>query len=113
METTPGKVVPLPQPPPAPAPAPPPAPTPPPPAAPAPPPAAVVVLEGSKSERELALEKQVTELEAGRRKAETDAAYAQDEAKRLKELHSAPPGGGKPKAKGPFIPTLLHRRAKD
>jgi hypothetical protein len=71
--------------------APDPAPTPAPAPAAAPPPAAVVVLEGTKTEREIQLEKDLETERLARRKAETDAAYAQDEFRRLKEIPMPPP----------------------
>ena len=81
------------------------------PVAPAPelPPAAVIVKEGIKTERELELEKRLTDAESARKKAETDAAYAQDEARRLKESPPPPPvPTPTPRAKkGPGW-TLLH-----
>ena len=58
---------------------------------PAPPEATRIVVTGEKSERELTLEKQLEEANSARRKAETDASYHQDEARRLKELQTAPP----------------------
>lgn len=83
----------------------PPAPTPPVPAAPpapTPPPAAKIVNEGERTERELQLERDLEAERQARKKAETEAAYAQDEARRLKEVH-------KPKAKAkPPGWTLLH-----
>ena len=79
----------------APAPSPtPPAAVPPTPAAPEPPPAAKIVIDGGKTEHELALEAQLKAEQEARKKAETDAAYAQDEARRLKDLkdlQSRPP----------------------
>ena len=52
------------------------------------------MVEGGKTEREIELE---TELEAKRKKAETDAAYAADELHRLKTVIPAPPAPAKPK----------------
>jgi hypothetical protein len=48
------------------------------------------VVEGEKSEREIELERDLESERASRRKAETDAAYHADEARRLKELQSGP-----------------------
>jgi len=61
------------------------------------PPAATVVTQGSRTERESDLERQLDEERQARRKAETDAAYAQDEARRLKDIQTARPEP--PKAK--------------
>lgn len=67
---------------------------------PAPPPAAVVVIHGQKTERELELEKQL-ELEGQKlKKAQMDAACAQDDFQRLKELQSHPaPAPAPPRSK--------------
>lgn len=62
----------------------------------APPSAAKVVLEGPKTERELALERQLEEERKGRKAAETDAAHLQDENRRLKDVPTPEP---KPKKK--------------
>jgi len=75
-------------------------------AAPAPPPATTIVVEGSKTEREQQLEKELSEALDARRKAETDAAYALDEARRLKDLQSRP--DPKPRAQKKSGWTLLH-----
>lgn len=53
--------------------------------APAAPPAAAAVVNG-KTERELQLEKDLESERAARKKSETDAAYLQDENRRLKEI---------------------------
>lgn len=53
------------------------------------PPAAAAVVTG-KTERELQLEKDLQEAQAGRKKAETDASYLADENRRLKESGQAP-----------------------
>jgi membrane protein involved in colicin uptake len=55
-----------------------------------PPPAAVTVLEGERTERETNLEAELATEREARRKAETDAAYAQDEARRLKAVGLTP-----------------------
>jgi hypothetical protein len=71
---------------------PPPTPTPEaPPPPPAAPPATKIVVEGSKTEREIDLERRLEAEAAARRKAETDASYYADEARRLKELQSQVP----------------------
>jgi hypothetical protein len=62
-----------------------------PPPAPELPPAARIVVEGSKTERESELEAELETERSARRKAETDASYAQDEARRLKEVQSREP----------------------
>lgn len=72
----------------------------------APPPAATIVANGGVSERELSLQSELAREKEARRKAETDAAYAQDEARRLKEAQSALPAPA-PKAKKSGW-TLLH-----
>ncbi len=66
------------------------------------PPAAEAVVNG-KTEREL-------QLEADLKKAQTDAAYAQDEAKRLKDAQTEAPEPGKKKKRtdGGWFRTLLH-----
>ena len=68
------------------------------PPAPEPPPATLIVVEGTKTEREIELERRLEEEATARRQAETDASYHADEARRLKELQSqtpAPPAGKK------------------
>ena len=62
-----------------------------PPASPEAPPATRLVVTGTKTEREIELERKLDEEATARRKAETDAAYHADEARRLKELQSQPP----------------------
>lgn len=80
----------------------------------APPPAAKVVLDGNVTEETLELRKKLAESEGARKKAEQDAAYAADEARRLKELQSVPPAPpAKPKKRSPFLPTLLHSEEED
>jgi len=54
------------------------------------PPAAVGVVNG-KTERELQLEKDLETERVARKKAETDASYSADEARRLKEAQDNPP----------------------
>ena len=74
--------------PPAPAPTPPPAPSPEPEA----PPATKIVVTGGKTEREIDLENRLAATEAAKRKAETDAAHAQDVADQLRaQLKPTPP----------------------
>jgi hypothetical protein len=51
---------------------------------PAAPPATKIVVEGQLTERELDLQRRLDAAETARKKAETDAAYAQDEAARLR-----------------------------
>lgn len=68
-----------------------PAPTAPTPAAPEPPLATKIVVEGTKTEREIELERRLEQEAEARRKAETDASYHADEARRLKELQSQRP----------------------
>ena len=58
---------------------------------PAPPPATKIVVEGTKTEREIELERKLADTEAAKRKAETDASYHADEARKLREFQSAPP----------------------
>jgi hypothetical protein len=65
--------------------------TPPPAPDPAPPPAATVVVNGDRDERVTDLERQLEGERTARRKAETDASYALDEARRLKEAQSLKP----------------------
>jgi hypothetical protein len=48
------------------------------------------VLQGERSEREGVLEDELAQERAARKKAETDAAYALNEARRLKELQKGP-----------------------
>jgi hypothetical protein len=72
----------------------------------APPTAALVVINGDKTERELQLEKQLADAQSDTRKAQTDASYAQDEARRLKEIQTRPPP--KPAKRKPWLVTLLH-----
>ena len=84
-------------------------PTPAPPAIPPPPapgPAATVVIEGTKTEREIELEKQLEEAQQGLKKVQTDAAYLQDENFRLKQVPAVPPTPA-PKKQRAFV-TLLH-----
>jgi hypothetical protein len=69
--------------------------TPPPPAS-APPPATKIVVEGTKTEREIELERRLNETEARAKKAETDAGYHADEARKARELLTAVPA---PRAK--------------
>jgi len=57
---------------------------------PAPPPAASIVATGTKTERELDLEKHLALSESARKKAETDASYLADENRRLKDIPRAP-----------------------
>ncbi len=78
----------------------------PPPASPvaAPPPAATIVVEGTRSERELELERELESTRAGQRAAELKAAYAEDKARRLMEIQSRPPA---PRVKRSGF-TLLH-----
>lgn len=59
------------------------------PAAPAPPPAAKIVVNAERTERELELEAELERERQARKKAETDAAYAKDEAFRLKQIPAA------------------------
>lgn len=56
-----------------------------------PPPAAVVVLNGSRTEREIALESELEKERHARRKAETEAAYTQDELAKLRAAQLLPP----------------------
>lgn len=76
----------------------------------APPPAAKIIVEAKRTERELELEAEREELRqkyeneaTARRKAETDAAYHADEARRLKELQSGPAPAPKPKRVRSFM----------
>ena len=85
----------------------PPAPTPTPTPAPAGPPAALTVIQGGKTEREIALEREIEEHKTARTKAERDAAYALDEARKLKEIQTQRPAPT-PKAKKGGFRTLLH-----
>ncbi|MCX6922668.1 MAG: hypothetical protein NT154_05550 [Verrucomicrobia bacterium] len=73
---------------------------------PTPPPAAVIVVNGTKTERELELERDLQTERDARRKAEVDASYAQDKARRLEEIQSSPPPTA-PRAKKKGW-TLLH-----
>jgi hypothetical protein len=73
---------------------------------PAAPPAAETVIKGTKSEREIQLEetlaereRRLSEHEAARKKAETDAAYLADENRRLKEIGLKPEPAPAPRAK--------------
>jgi hypothetical protein len=77
------------------------------PAQPAAPPAAVIVNHGERTEREIVLERELQTEKLARKKAETDAGYAQDEARRLKELQ-AMANAPKPKNKNGTGWTLLH-----
>jgi hypothetical protein len=63
------------------------------------PPVARVVVEASKTERELLLERDLEAEKAARKKAETDAAHAQDEVHRLTAPTpgTSPPANDKPK----------------
>jgi hypothetical protein len=72
--------------------------TPPPPSD--PPPATRIVVEGQKTEREIELERRLEDESNARRKAETDASYHADEARRLKELQSQVPQPRKQKRIG-------------
>jgi hypothetical protein len=68
----------------------------------------VIVVHGQKTEREIELEKQLELERQNLKQAQTDAAYAQDEARRLKEIQSQPPpspAASRAKRKGW---TLLH-----
>lgn len=56
-----------------------------------PPPAARIVVEAQRTERELTLAAELEAERTARRKAETDASYHADEARRLKELQSQVP----------------------
>lgn len=89
-------------------PIPPPPATPPPPPAepPAAPPATTIVVTGTKTEREIELETRLATEEARAKKAETDASYHADEARRLREAQTAPTPA--PKVKRARF-TLLHR----
>ena len=69
----------------------PPPPTPPAPAPDPAPPATKIVVEGTRTEREIELERTLENERTARRKAETDASYHADEARRLKELQTATP----------------------
>lgn len=73
----------------------------------APPPAATTVVNGGVTERELSLQSELAREKEARRKAETDAAYAQDEARRLKEAQIVAHVSAATKAKKSGW-TLLH-----
>lgn len=62
----------------------------PPPAAPTPPPAAAIVQNGDVTEDNLKLRQELDAEKSARKKAEADAAHAQDEAHRLKQATAAP-----------------------
>ena len=64
------------------------------------PPLARVVVEASKTERELQLEVERDEAVTARRKAEQDAAHAQDEVHRLSTPPTPGPSPEKPKRDG-------------
>jgi hypothetical protein len=64
-----------------------------------PPPAGKIVNEAQWTEREAALQRQIEAERDARRQAEVKASYAEDEARRLKELQSQPPEPTKPKAR--------------
>lgn len=65
----------------------------------APPPATTIVLEGGLTEREIELSRRLAAAEAGRRKAETEAAYAEDRARQAAAA-LAPPAAPKKKRWG-------------
>jgi hypothetical protein len=67
------------------------------PAAPAAPPASQIVVQAARTERELELEAELERERQARKKAETDASYAQDEARRLKQIPTAPAPAAPPK----------------
>ena len=57
--------------------------------APEPPPATRIVVTGTKTEREIDLENRLESESSARKKAETDAAFAQDAAAKLREQMTA------------------------
>jgi len=80
------------------------------PSAPAGPPAAITVTEG-KTEREISREVELERERQARRLAETNCSYAEDEARRLKDLQSRPPASPRKPRRPGF--TLLHNEAED
>jgi len=65
--------------------------TPPPSEPPAAPPATRIVVEGTKTEREIELERELESARCAQKLAETNAAYSADEARRLKEIQNQIP----------------------
>jgi hypothetical protein len=75
-----------------------------------PPPAATVVLRGTKSETEADLERQLDTERKKRRKAETDAAYLEDENRRLKSIGLTKKKPAPPTAEQPTEPPAPNDR---